>query len=59
MPPVTEGAQVVRFGGLVVAVGATLGTTDGVFGWIGEAVGATLGTDGGVVFEFSGKGNGE
>jgi hypothetical protein len=59
MPPVTDGAQVIRFRGLDVAVGATLGTIAGELGWIGEAIGATLGADGGVVIELSGAGQGE
>jgi hypothetical protein len=59
MPPVTDGAQVMRFGGLGVAVGTTLGTTAGVNGWIGGACGATLGTDGGVVIECLGTRSGE
>jgi hypothetical protein len=59
MPPVTDGAQVVRFGELGVAVGTTLGTTDGASGWIGGACGATLGTEGGVVIECSGTRSGE
>jgi hypothetical protein len=58
MPPVTDGAQVIRFPGLDVAVGTTLGTIAGARGWIGEAFGATLGTDGGVVIELSGTGKG-
>jgi hypothetical protein len=59
MPPVTDGAQVMRFGGVEVTVGSTLGTVDWGFGWIGEGVGATLGTDGAVVNELSGAGKGE
>jgi hypothetical protein len=60
MLPVTDSAQVMRFGGLGVAGGATLGTTSGAFGWIGGgACRATLGTAGGVVIAFSGNGNGE
>jgi hypothetical protein len=58
MPPVTDGAQVIRFRGLDVAVNATLVTIDGTLGWVGEAIGATLGTDGGVVIELSGTGKG-
>jgi hypothetical protein len=59
MPRVNDGAQVIRFRGLDVAVGATLGTIAGALGWIGEAIGATLGTDDGVVIELSGTGKGE
>jgi hypothetical protein len=59
MPPVTDVAQVIRFRGVGVAAGATLGTIAGALDWVGEAIGATLGTDGGVVIELSGAGKGE
>jgi hypothetical protein len=54
MPPVTDGAQVMRFVGVEVTVGSTLGTVAWAFGWSGEDVGVTLGTDGVVVNELPG-----
>jgi hypothetical protein len=59
MPPVTDGAHVMRFGGAEVTVGSTPGTVARGFGWIGEGVGATLGTAGAVGNELSGAGQGE
>jgi hypothetical protein len=56
MSPVTDGAPVMRFGGVEVTVGPTLGTVAREFGWSGEDVGVTLGTDGAVVSELSGIG---
>jgi hypothetical protein len=56
---VTDGAQVIRFQGVGVAAGSTLGTIAGELDWVVEAIGATLGTDGGVVSESSGAGKGE
>jgi hypothetical protein len=56
MPPVTDGAQVMHFGGVEVTVGSTLGTVAREFDWSGEDVGVTLGTDGAVVSELSGTG---
>jgi hypothetical protein len=50
MPPVTDGSQVMRFGGVEVTVGSTLGTVARGFGWIGEGVEATLGTYGASVW---------
>jgi hypothetical protein len=58
MPPVTDGAQVIRLRG-DVAAGATLGTIAGALVGVGEAGGATLGTDGGVVIALSGEWKGE
>jgi hypothetical protein len=49
-----------RFGVLVVAVGATLGTDDwALVGLFGVAVGATLGTDAGTGEEDMGGGKGD
>jgi hypothetical protein len=59
MPPVTDGAQVMRFGGVEVTVGYTLGTVARGWGWIVAGVGATLGIAGTVVNELSGTGRGE
>jgi hypothetical protein len=60
MPPVTVGAQVMSFGVLLVAVGATLGTDAwALVGLFGAAVGANLGTDAGTGEEYTGGGEGD
>jgi hypothetical protein len=60
MPPVTVGAQVMRFGVLVVAVGATLGTDAwALLGLFGVGVDATLGTDAGTGEEDTGSVEGD
>jgi hypothetical protein len=59
MPPVTDGAQVIRLRGVGVAAGATLRTITGALDGVAEAGVSTLGTDGGAVIALSGAGKGE
>jgi hypothetical protein len=59
MPPVTDGAQVIRLRGVGVAAGATLVTIAGALDGVLVAGVTALGTDGGAVIVLSGARKGE
>jgi hypothetical protein len=60
MPPVTEGAHVMRFRVYVVVIGATLGNDEGVLEcWTGAGIGGCDGTDSGAANEVNCGGGGD